>query len=54
MGSEDSDQTGRMPRRIWDFAGRTSDFVGFVMRLLICFEIHYEDYEMVLGLCNVV
>ena len=31
--SEDSNQTGQMPRLIWDFAGR-SDFVGFVMRRL--------------------
>ena len=29
--SEDSDQTGRMPRLIWVFAGRTGQFVGFVM-----------------------
>ena len=28
--SEDSDQTGRMPRLISFFAGRTSHFVGFV------------------------
>ena len=28
--SEDSDQTGRMPRLIWVFAGRTV-IVGFVM-----------------------
>ena len=34
--SEDSDQTGRMPRLIWVFAGRTCHFVGFVMRLLKC------------------
>ena len=27
--SEDSDQTGRVPRLIWDFAGRTCHFVGF-------------------------
>ena len=33
--SEDSDQTGRMPRLIWVFAGRTCNFVGFVMRRLI-------------------
>ena len=26
--SEDSDQTGRMPRLIWVFAGRTDNFVG--------------------------
>ena len=31
----DSDQTGRMPRLIWVVAGRTCDFVGFVMRWLI-------------------
>ena len=31
--SEDADQTGRMPRLIWVFAGR-SHFVGFVMRRL--------------------
>ena len=29
--SGDSDQTGRMPRLIWVFAGRTGHFVGFVM-----------------------
>ena len=34
--SEDSDQTGQMPRLIWVFAGRTDHFVGFVMRRLIC------------------
>ena len=34
--SEDSDQTGRMPRLIWVFAGRICHFVGFVMRRLIC------------------
>ena len=33
--SEDSDQTGRMPRLIWVFAGRTCHFVGFVMKRLI-------------------
>ena len=33
-GSEDSDQTGRMSRLIWVFAGRTFHFVGFVMRRL--------------------
>ena len=33
--SEDSDQTGRMPRLIWVFAGRTYHLVGFVMRRLI-------------------
>ena len=29
-----TDQTGRMPRLIWVFAGRTTHFVGFVMRWL--------------------
>ena len=29
--SEDSDQTGRMPRLIRDFAGRKGYIVGFVM-----------------------
>ena len=32
--SEDSDQTGRMPRLIWVFAGRICHFVGFVMMWL--------------------
>ena len=32
--SKDSDQTGRMPRLIWVFAGRTCHFVGFVMKWL--------------------
>ena len=27
--SEDSDQTGRMPRLIWVFAGRKVNFIGF-------------------------
>ena len=29
--SEDSDQTGRMPRQIWVIAGRTCHLVGFVI-----------------------
>ena len=33
--SEDSDQTGRMPKLIWVFARRTGHFVGFVM--FLCF-----------------
>ena len=32
---EHSDQTGRMPRLIWVFAGRPCHFDGFVMRWLI-------------------
>ena len=39
--SEDSDQTGRMPRLIWVFAGRTRHFVGFVMRWLILSKEQY-------------
>ena len=35
LDSEDSDQTGRMPRLIWVFAGRTCHCVGFVMSRLI-------------------
>ena len=35
--SEDSDQTGRMPRLILVFAGRTCHFEGFVMRWLKLF-----------------
>ena len=35
--SEDSNQTGRMPRLIWVFAGRKAHFVGFLMRRLIWF-----------------
>ena len=31
-----TDQTGRMPRLIRVFAGRTNHFVGFVMRWLKC------------------
>ena len=34
--SEDSDQTGRMPRLIWVFTGRTCHLVGFAMKRLIC------------------
>ena len=37
--SEDSDQTGRMPRLIWIFAGCTDYFVGFVVRWLKCWVI---------------
>ena len=33
--SKDSDETGRMPRLIWVFAGLTGHIVGFVMWWLI-------------------
>ena len=35
VDSEDFDQTGRIPRLTRVFAGRTDDFVGFVMLRLI-------------------
>ena len=41
--SEDSDQTGRMPRLIWVFAGRTGKFVGFVTRPLNFFVILFTE-----------
>ena len=34
MRTAKTDQTGRMPRLIWVFAGRTCHFLGFVMRQL--------------------
>ena len=43
MHSEDSDQTGRMPRLIWVFAGRTH-FVGFVMSWLISICLLYHVF----------
>ena len=57
--SEDSYQTGRMPRLIWVFARRTCHFVGFVMRRrLICYgkiiiTISYEMTEWgILIICH--
>ena len=41
--SEDSDQTGRMPRLIWVFAGRTCHFADFVMRRLIFWKHIYHE-----------
>ena len=40
VDSEDSDQTGRMLRLIWVFAGLTCHLVGFVMRQLKCLYEH--------------
>ena len=37
--SEESDQTGRMPRLIWVFAGHTCNFVGFAIRWLKFFPL---------------
>ena len=36
MRTAKTDQTGRLTRLIWGFAGRTGHFVGFVMRTFIC------------------
>ena len=40
--SEDSGQTGRMPRLIWVFAGRTGYFVGFVVLRLKCILLSFD------------
>ena len=47
VDSEDSDQTGQMPRLIWVFAGHTGHFVGFGMRRLISlnFQIPSVDQQ---------
>ena len=45
--SEDSDQTGRISRLIWIYAGRTCHFVGFVMRWLILIDVD-KDYVFIL------
>ena len=36
VDSKGSEQTGRVPRLIWDFVGCTGHFVDFVLRRLIC------------------
>ena len=40
--SEDSDQTGRMPRLIWVFAGRT-----FIVLVLSCRGSYYNYFRMI-------
>ena len=44
--SKDSDQTGKMPRPIWVFAGPTGHFVGFVVLQLKSFQMfqHWGFY----------
>ena len=49
--SEDSDQTLRMPRLIWVFAGHTGHFVGFVLQWLICFSRNYAALMTIPGVC---
>ena len=45
---EDSDQTWRMPRLIWVFAGRTLHFVCFVVLRLILFFIQLQICHSIL------
>ena len=49
--SEDSDQTGQMPRLIRVFAGHTGHFVGFVKRRLKYFQTSntHEPVSMYFG-----
>ena len=44
--SEDSDQTGRVPRLIRVFAGRTCHFIGFVIRWLNSY-LKHRDKEVI-------
>ena len=51
--SEDSDRTGRIPRLILVFPGRTCHFVGFVMRRLDYFPVmEVTGYNSVQCKCN--
>ena len=47
--SEDSEQTGRMPRLIWVFAGRTGHFVGFVVLRLIWDDTSLTCMPLIVG-----
>ena len=49
--SEDSDQTRRMPRLIRVFAGRTGDFVGFVVWRLIWFLLEIFSFHTTHMIC---
>ena len=51
--SECFDQTGRMPRLIWVFAGCTCHFVGFVTGRLICLMFHNIIQSINSKWCNV-
>ena len=43
--SEDSDQTARMRRLIWIFAGRTCPMVRFLpLRILYLYQLHFVDF----------
>ena len=45
--SEGSDQTGRMPRPIWVFTGRTCHFVGCVVRWFIYHSLAHRNLSRV-------
>ena len=47
--SKDSDQTGRMLRLIWVFAGRTGHFVGFVILRLSCVSLWFLYVTVMTG-----
>ena len=50
--SEDFDQTGRIPRLIWVFAGRTDHFVGFIMLPLIWWQLWTGNWTTLVRLRN--
>ena len=50
--SEDFDQTGRIPRLIWVFAGRTDHFVGFIMLPLIWWQLWTSNWTTLVRLRN--
>ena len=49
--SEDSDQTGRMPRLIWGLAGRTATLLVLSCRgslrnsVFVCYSMHYWPFQ---------
>ena len=51
MRTATTDQTGRLPRLIRVFTGRTCHFVGFVMRLLICLST-VEQNDLIKNITN--
>ena len=51
--SEDSDQTGWMPRLIWVFAGRTCHFVGFCHVAAHLYSVSLQALKSTLGATNI-
>ena len=45
MRTAKTDQTGRMPRLIWVFAGCRSHFIGFIVLQLICCEVTHSSAQ---------